>query len=189
MAFMASGTLQKLSIISLEEYAYLIEHKDKVPDFLDACEKLNQIPEADQHIETLLSEIPSDISELLYNLKTHFKRNIRISEITTKHTTAGWFKKIFGKAPKEEYRQLLLSQLASLKFVGVVKEVARNLIIEKENVTIDNLLFGIDRIRFAHPCEGTRHCWLRTGHCRGIKTMASVTSMKHSENTVKQTIW
>lgn len=36
-----------------------------------------------------------------------------------------------------------------MKFAGVVKEVARILNIEKENVTIDNLLSGVEKIRFA----------------------------------------
>ena len=148
-AFLSFGALQKRLPTSLEEYAYLIDHKDKIPDFLEACEKLNQIPEADQHIETSLAEIPSDFPELLDNLKTHFKHNIKIAELTTKHNTTGLLKKIFGKAPKEEALKSLLAQLASLKFASMVKEVARILNIEKENVTIDNLLSGEDRIRFA----------------------------------------
>lgn len=148
-ACMASGSLQKLLHTSLEEYAYLIDQKDKIPAFLEACEKLHQIPEADQHIETVLTEIPSDFQELLGNLKTHFKHDITIAEITTKHTTTGLFQKILGKAPKKEDLKLMLARLASLKFVGVVKEVARILNIEKENVTIDNLLSGADKIRFA----------------------------------------
>ena len=147
--FITSGTLQKLLRTSLEEYAYLIDQKDKIPDFLEACEKLHQIPEDAQHIETSLTEIPSNFQELLGNLKAHFKCNIKISEITTKHTTIGWFKKIFGKAPKNEDLKLMLTQIASLKFVGMVKEVARILNIEKENVTINNLLFGVDKIHFA----------------------------------------
>lgn len=148
-ALIASGTLQKLMRTSLEEYAYLIDQKDNISDFLEACEKLNQIPEEDQHIETSLTEIPSDFPRLLASLKAHFKRDIKISEITTKHTTSGWFQKITGKAPKEEELKLLLAQLASLKFAGVVKEVARILNIEKENMTIDNLSSGVDKVRFA----------------------------------------
>jgi hypothetical protein len=148
-AYMASGTLQKLLHTSLEEYAYLIEQKDKIPDFLEACEKLHQIPEDAQHIETSLADIPSNFPELVANLKTHFKHDIKISEITKKHTTTGWINKIFGKAPKEEDIKLMLAQLSSLKYAGVVKEVAKILNIKKENVTIANLLSGADKIRFA----------------------------------------
>jgi len=149
MACMASGVLQKLLHTSLEEYSYLIDQKDKMPDFLEACEKLHQIPEADQSIETSLTEIPSDFEQLLDNLNAHFKCDIKIAEITTRHVTTGLFQKILGKAPKEEDLKLMLAQLTSLKFVGVVKEVARILNIKKENVTIGNLLSGVDRIRFA----------------------------------------
>jgi len=141
--------LQKLLHTSQEEYAYLIDQKDKMPDFLEACEKLHQIPEDDQHIETSLADIPSNFPELLDNLKTHFKHDIRISEITTKHTTTSWIKNIFGKAPKEEDIRLMLAQLSSLKYAAVVKEVARILNIEKQYVTIANLLSGVDKIRFA----------------------------------------
>jgi len=149
IAFLNSGALQKLLPTSLEEYAYLIDQKEKIPDFLEACEKLHQVPEEAQHIETTLTEITADFRQLLDSLKTHFKHNVRISELTTKHTTTSLLKKIFGKAPEEETLQLLLAQLASLKFAGMVKEVARILNIEKENVTIDNLLSGVDKISFA----------------------------------------
>lgn len=149
LGFMVSGTLQKLLRTSLEEYAYLIDQKDKIPDFLDACEKLNQIPEDSQHIETTLTEIPADFPKLLDGLRKHFKRNIKISEISTKHTTIGLFQRILGKAPKEEELKSLLVQLGSLKFASMVKEVSRILNIEKENVTIADLSLGVDKIHFA----------------------------------------
>ena len=58
-------------------------------------------------------------------------------------------KKILGKAPKEEDLKQLLTQLISLKFSSVVKEVARILNIPKEDVTIDDLASGMNKIRFA----------------------------------------
>lgn len=147
--FIASSDLQKLLHTSMEEYAYLIDQRDKIPDFLDACEKLHQIPEDAQNIETSLTEVPLDFMELLGNLKEYFKHSIKISEITTKHAATNWFKKMFGKTPKDDDLKVMLMQIASLKFVGVIKEVARILNIEKENVTIDNLLSGVDKIHFA----------------------------------------
>ncbi|MFH1799112.1 MAG: AAA domain-containing protein [Candidatus Omnitrophota bacterium] len=147
--FIASGALQKLLRTSLEEYAYLIDQKGKIPDFLDACEKLNQIPEDSQHGETTLTEIPLDFPKLLDGLRKYFKHNIKISEITTKHTTIGLFQKMLGKAPKEEELKSLLAQFASLKFASVVKEVSRILNIKKENVTIADLSSGVDKICFA----------------------------------------
>ena len=146
---LSSGELQQLVNTSLDEYAYLVDQKDKIPDFLDACEKLHQIPEEDQDIETTLSEVPSEFPSLLDSLKTHFKSDIKISGITTKHTKKGLFKKILGKAPKKDDLKQLLAQLASLKFSSVVKEVARILNIPKEEVTIDDLSAGVDKIRFA----------------------------------------
>ncbi len=148
-AVMSSNTLQQLVNTSLDEYAYLVDQKDKIPDFLDACEKLHQIPEEDQEIETTLSEVPSDFPKLLDSLKAHFRSDIKISGITTKHAKTGLFKKILGKAPKEEDLNQLLIQLTSLKFSSVAKEVARILNIAKEDVTIDNLSSGVDKIRFA----------------------------------------
>lgn len=148
-AFMLSVAFQKLFHTSLEEYAYLIDQKDKIPDFLDACERINQIPEDAQRIETTLTEIPTDFPQLLDSLKKHFKHDIKISEITTKHTTIGFFQKIFGKAPKEEVLKLMLGELRSLKFASAIKEVARIRNIEKEEVTIDDLLSGIDKVGFA----------------------------------------
>jgi len=146
---LASGTLQKLLHISLEEYVYLIDQKDKIPDFLEACEKLNEIPEEAQQIETAITEIPEDFSQLLSNLNAYFKNNVKISDLTTKDTTISLFQKIIGKAPKEDELKLILSQLASLKFASLVREVARILNIKNEDVTIGALSFGIDKVRFA----------------------------------------
>ena len=146
---LASKTLQKLLHISLEEYAYLIDQKDKIPDFLEACEKLNKIPEEAQQIETTITEIPENFSHLLSDLNTYFKNNIKISDLTTKDTTISLFQKIIGKAPKEDTLKLILSQLASLKFASLVREVARILKIKTEDVTIDALSSGIDKVKFA----------------------------------------
>ena len=148
-ARLSSGTLQQLVNTNLDEYAYLIDQKDKMPDFLDACEKLHQISEEDQNIETVLSEIPSEFPQLLDALKTHFKSDIKISGITIKHGKIGLLKKIFGKAPKEEELKQLLTQLTSLKFSSVVKEIAKILNIPKEDVTIEDLASGVNKIRFA----------------------------------------
>jgi len=149
IGFITSGSLQKLLRTSLEEYAYLIDQKDKIPNFLEACEKLNQIPEDAQNLETTLSEVPSDFQILLDGLKKNFKQNVKISQITTKHTAVGLFQKILGKAPKEEELKSLLVQLASLKFASVLKETSRILSIEKDAITIADLSSGVDKIRFA----------------------------------------
>jgi len=148
-ALLDSGNLQNLLNISLEEYAYLIDQKDKIPDFLEACEKLNEIPEEVQQMETSIVEIPEDFSQLLNSLKTHFKLDVKISDLTTKDVTINFFKKIIGKAPKESDLKALLSQLTSLKFASLVKEIARILNIENEKVTIGDLVSGIDKVRFA----------------------------------------
>ncbi|MDD5322418.1 MAG: AAA domain-containing protein [Methylococcales bacterium] len=147
--FIASGFLQKLTDTSLEEYAYLIDQKNKIPDFLEACERLNQHPENARQIETTLTEIPSNFLALLNELKKHFKHTIKVSEITTKNTTTGLLQKILGKAPKKQDLEALLQQLKSLQFASLVKEIARILNIEKEKVTIAHLASGIDKVSFA----------------------------------------
>jgi len=147
--FISSDHLSKLFGTSIEEYAYVVNQKKKISDILDACEKLNQVTEADQHIETALAEIPADFLSLLDSLKQHFNLEIKITELTTKHTASSWFSKILGKAPKEEELTLMLTQLTSLKFAGIVKEASRILNIEKENLTIKTLLAGIDKVKIA----------------------------------------
>jgi len=144
-----SGALQKLLHVSLEEYAYLIDHKDKIPDFLVACEKLNEIPEEVQQIETTVTEIPEDFLQLLSSLTARFKHDIRISDLTTKNVTTSLFQKITRKAPKEDELKSMLAQLKSLKFASVVREVARILNIKNEEVSIGDLSSGIDKVRFA----------------------------------------
>jgi len=147
--FMSSGVLQKLRSASLEEYAYLLDQKTKMPDFLAACEALNRIPEADQQMETVLDEIPSNFYQLLASLQAHFKDDVKLSAITPKHTTAGLLKKLFGKAPKEEDLKKMLSELSSLQFANVVQEIACILNIEKANITIRDLAAGVEKIRLA----------------------------------------
>lgn len=147
--FIASGALQKLNETSLAEYAFLLENKAKIPDFLEACEKLNRLPEADQKLETTLDKIPAKFLTLLTELKAHFKDDVKLSAITTKHTNTGWLKKMLGKAPKEEDLKKLLTEIASLQFANVVQEIARILNMNKDNITIHDLEDGVARIRFA----------------------------------------
>ncbi|KAF0159362.1 MAG: superfamily I DNA and RNA helicase and helicase subunit [Syntrophaceae bacterium] len=145
--FLDSGVLPKLDHASLEEYAYLLDQKTKIPEFLKACEELNRIPEADRQLETSLAEIPASFSALLEKLKMYFQDNIKISAVSTKHTTSGFFKKLLGKAPKEEELQSLLETLSSLQFASVLKEIAHILNMDKENVTIRDLTTGLEKIR------------------------------------------
>ncbi|MBW6484996.1 MAG: AAA family ATPase [Syntrophobacterales bacterium] len=146
--FLDSGILPKLSFASLEEYAYLLEQKENIPAFLEACERLHRVPEADLRMETALAEIPPSFSELLADLQAHFKDDIQLSEITTKHATAGFFKKLLGKAPKDETLKAMLAELSSLQFANVVAEIARILKREKESITIRDLVEGVEKIRF-----------------------------------------
>ncbi len=149
MEFITTGALQKFVQMSLEEYAYLVDQKEKIPHFLEACEKLNQIPEDAQNLETSLSEVPADFQVLLDELKKKFKQNVKISQITTKHANVGLLQKVLAKAPKEADLKSLLAQLTSLKFASILKEVARILKIERDDITISDLDRGIDKIRFA----------------------------------------
>jgi len=148
-SLLISGTVQKLSGISLEEYAYLIDQKDKIPDFLEACEKLNEIPEEVQQLKTTITEISEDFSGLLDNLKARFKQDIKISELSIKDAKVSIFQKITGKAPKENDLKSMLSQLTSLKSASLVKEIANILDLENEDLTISGLSSGLEKVRFA----------------------------------------
>ena len=147
--FIKTGALQKLSHVSLEEYSYLISQKDKIPYFLEACEKLNKIPEEEQQIETDIDGIPSDFLKFLNDSRVYFKKGIKIIDLTTKDVTINLFKKVTGKAPKEDALKLMLSKLTSLKFASLVKEAARIMGIDNINMTIGDLSSGVDKIRFA----------------------------------------
>jgi len=146
--FLESGILPRLGRASLEEYAYLLEQKARIPAFLEACEKLHRVAEADLQMETALAGIPPSFSELLSGLQSHFKDDVKLSEITTKHTTAGFFKKLLGKAPKDETLKAMLAELSSLQFANVVGEIARILKREKDSITIRDLAAGVEKIRF-----------------------------------------
>ena len=144
-----SETIQKLSGISLEEYTYLIDQKDKIPDFLEACEKLNEIPKEAQHLKTKFTEIPEGFYSLLINLKTYFKQDIKISSLSTKDAKLNILQKIIGTGPKEKDLKSALSQLGSLKFASLIEEIADILNVKKEDITIDLLCSGLEKVRFA----------------------------------------
>jgi len=182
-----SDVLPKLFHIGLDEYAYLLDQKDKIPDFLDACEKLNEIPEEIQQMETAITEIPEDFSQLLKNLNVHFKQDVKISELTTKDTNAGFIKKIIGKAPKEDELKSLLSQLTSLKFSSLIKEIARLLNLGNKNVTISDLTSGVDKVRFVismkkHQTLLASYRALPGNHDKGISDVYD-TFIKYSKSS------
>lgn len=144
-----SKVLRNFTQTSLAEYAYLIDQKAKIPDFLLACEKLNKIPEEKQQIETTVLKVPDDFSDLLKNLNVHFKHSIKILELTTKDVTTKLFQKMSGRAPKEDFLNSMLEQLSSLNHAGMVREIARILNKETGNLTIDDLNLGMEEVRFA----------------------------------------
>ncbi|MBN2373557.1 AAA family ATPase [bacterium] len=183
--FIMSGALQRLSSASLEEYAFLIDQKYRIPDFLEACEKINQIPEDAQNLETALSEIPSGFQMLLDDLMKYFKHNIKIFELTTKHTTVGLFQKLLGNAPKEEELESLLAQLGSLKFASILKEASRILNMEKDDMTLTDLSAGADKIRLAVSMRKYQtllasYRALPGNHAKGISDVYDV-FRRHSE--------
>jgi len=147
--FLSAQALSSLSQFSLKEFAYLLDHRAKVPEFLKACETLDRIPEKEQNITTRFSEVPTAFKALLEELKNLFKTNIKLSEITTRHTSSGFMQKILGKAPKEEELARLLKEIGNLQYYDLKEEIARLLDIEKTNLTISDLVLGVEKIEFA----------------------------------------
>lgn len=147
--FVRSGGLNIFYGTSLDEYLFLIDHKDKTPDFLEACEKLHQVPKDLQNLETSVSTVPIDFRELVETLKRLFKQDVELSKLSSSDAATGIFNRILGKAPKKEELDTLLAQLHGLKYVSLLDEIAKVLEISKEKLTIMGISSGLDRIEFS----------------------------------------
>ncbi|RLB74573.1 MAG: hypothetical protein DRH03_00740 [Deltaproteobacteria bacterium] len=146
--FIASELIASLQQFSLKEFAFLLDHRAQVPDFLKACETLDRVQEKDQNISTSFKEIPPTFTDLLEKLKNLFKTDIKLTELTPKHTSSGLMQKILGKAPKEDDLVQLLEQLKNLQYYDLKEEIARLLRIAKADLTIDDLILGVEKIEF-----------------------------------------
>ena len=147
--FLDSDTLNIFSDISLDEYQFILEHQQNIPDFIDACEKLNQTSAEIIDEKTNINEIPQKFLDLIVLLQKYFKPNISLGKLTIKDTVGGIFPKIFGKGPKENQLKELLSQLKLLEHKSNLNDIAQYVGKDANSITIEEIASSIQKIQFA----------------------------------------
>lgn len=146
--FISSNIQNIFSNVSLEEYQFLLERQQNIPDFLEACEKLNQIS-ADFIDEKLnIGDIQPKFIDLISLLQKYFKPDVALGKLTVKDTIVGIFPKFFGQGPKDEQLTELLSQIKSLEFKSNLNEIALYLQKDLDEVTITEILSVIQKSKF-----------------------------------------
>lgn len=135
--------------LSLGEFKFLLSQKEKFPEFLEACEKLNQIPADALKVNLNVTEVSQKFRDFIAELNKYFRPGISLGKLTVKDITAGIFQKIIGQAPKETQLKELISQLKSLEYKGIINGIAKYLGIEPESLTLGDLTTGVQKISFA----------------------------------------
>lgn len=144
-----SGEINKLSAISLDEYKFIQEHLQNIPDFIEACEKLNQLP-ADTHSDSNeINDISPKFQSLIAELKKSLRSDISLGKLTSKDVIGGIFPRIFGQGSKEPQLKELLSQLKSLEHKSSLREIAQYLNVDADTLTVNDILSGIEKIKFS----------------------------------------
>lgn len=146
--FIDTDTLNTFSNVSLQEYQFVIEHQQNLPDFLEACEKLNKIPDGAIDEKLSINEIPNKFLNLVELLQTYFKHNISLGKLTTKDTLGGMWPKLLGRSPKESQLKEVLSQLKLLEYKSNLNDIAKYTGKELEAITISELAASIQKIQF-----------------------------------------
>lgn len=144
-----SGDVSKLSGVTFEEYLFLLSNKQNIPQFIEACEKINQLPEDTFTNCNSIPEIPQKFVDLIQNFAKHFKSNIPINQLTVKDTNGGIFQKIIGQGPKEASTRQLLIDIKSLENRSTLTGLSQYLNKDLNTVTIDDILTGIQKAQFA----------------------------------------
>jgi hypothetical protein len=146
--FLRSGNLSIVSNISLQEYKFLLEHQQNIPDFLEACEKLNQIPAEAIDEKLNINEIPQKLLDLVVLFQKHFKSDISLGKLTTKDKLGGMFPKLMGLGPKEIKLKEMLVQLKLLEFKSSLNDIAKYTGKDFETITLEELAASIQKIQF-----------------------------------------
>jgi hypothetical protein len=116
--------------------------------FLDACEKINNVPDGDLDIKTQLTSIPDYYMELLDELFQQFKLDVALGELTPAHGKNGIISNLVGKGASKDKKAKLLKSMNSLKQSGVIQEIAKVVGKDKVSITLNELKEATDKVLF-----------------------------------------
>jgi len=135
------------SSTSLDEYGFIVKRKQELPKFIEACEHINTISPETLAMETKLSTLSEDLISLVEELCNIFDKNALLKKLSIKDSSAGFFAKITGKATNKDYLEKIIKKTQLLQFSNSIEEISRVSGKEVKDVTIGDLLIGIERVK------------------------------------------
>ncbi len=143
-----SGTIASLARVSLHEYRWIQSKNSQLGEFLEACEKINSVPNGALDVSLYITTIPQEYTTLLTELLASFKDTVPLGELTTKDGAGGMFAKLFDGKENKEKKAELLTKLRSLQHSGTVHDIAQAVGKTKDTVTLKELKEATDKIHF-----------------------------------------
>ncbi len=143
-----ADVFSSLSNVSLGEYIWIQTKQLQLTEFLEACEKINSVPDGSLDIDSKLTSIPEEYTSLLNELIESFKNEIPLSSLNASHGTGGIFSNLLRKGASKEQKAILLKKLHSLQHSNTVDGVARAVGKTKDTATLKDLQEATDKITF-----------------------------------------
>jgi superfamily I DNA and/or RNA helicase len=135
-----SGVFDSLQKVSLDEYKFITEHKDRLKDFLLACERLHDAPKEALDFTTNLEEISKDLIKNVDNLSKKLSNDVPITDLSKKDNTGRLLSKKINDEEIEEAKKFI----TSLQFKGVITEISKIQKKKIESLTLNDLVSGIN---------------------------------------------
>lgn len=142
------GVIATLSNTSLDEYNWIYTKQSQLDEFLEACEKINRVPEESLSIETTITSLPEDYHTLLTDLLNTFRQDIPLKDLSITHGAGNFLSNILGNGTSKEQKEELLQKLNSLRHSSIVEEIANSIGKSKQDITLSELNVATEKISF-----------------------------------------
>ena len=134
--------------VSLSEYKWFLSKQSQLSEFLEACEKINNVPDGSLDTKPQLTSIPDNYMKLLDDLFQHFKLDIPLGELTPAHGKNNIISSLVGKGAGKDKKAKMLKSMNSLKQSGIIQEIARAIGSNKDVITLNKLKEATDKVLF-----------------------------------------
>lgn len=138
---------QQLQNVSLDEYQFIVDQKDNIPSFLEACERLYSTPNDTEN--TLNFNITDDFIESIQKIKNEFKTNKQLIGLASKDRNRSLLGSVFNRGLSDKDLDNLLSQIQSLANKQNLENIAQFHKKEARQLTIDDIVVCIDKYQLS----------------------------------------
>jgi len=137
--------------INLDQYELLLRNKSLLPEFLNSCDKLQEISEEVSDFDIEIKELPKDFIDLVYSSCKIFNEESFVLKLTQKDVIGGLLRTITGRVPKKERVEKTVSSFKSLKYSHILEEIARMKGVKKDELTLSQIKEGLDILQALLP--------------------------------------